>query len=467
MKWFLVLLMACVMQAGAFAATSAAKDAAGKMAVAHIEMTPKPFQDVYSNDAVITLFSMHGSNTLGESLTPNLAKRYLHEKGVKNLRIQSLPNNNEKVVKGDWLPQGKTIQIHIAAHGSSTGFKGLMDGDASIWASSRPVKDREVQQLQGSVNLRGSHSEHVVAIDGLAIVVHPQNPINQLNKKQLARIFSGDAKSWSEFGGKDQAIHLYARDDKSGTWDSFKNMVLDKTSPLSKDAKRYESSESLVADVVSDPSAIGFIGLAFVGSSKLLAISDGQAAFKPSLLTVATEDYALSRRLFLYTKGESDNKYVREFIAFSQGLHGQKIVEKQGFISQNVAAMNTVLAKDLPAEYLSLVQGNQRLSVNFRFQAGSAKLDNKARKDIQRLVYFMQQQDKPKEIMLIGFGDRRKNAQRSKLLSKLRAMAVRRELARLGVYAKLSTGYGEFNPLASYQSRTGKIKNRRVEVWLR
>jgi len=113
------------------------------------------------------------------------------------------------------------------------------------------------------------------------------------------------------------------------------------------------------------------------------------------------------------------------------------------------------------------VQGNQRLSVNFRFKPGSAKLDNKASKDVQRLVHFIKQQKEPKELLLIGFGDKRKNAQRSKLLSKLRAMAVRRELARLGVYAKLSTGYGEFNPLASYESSSGKIKNRRVEVWLR
>jgi phosphate transport system substrate-binding protein len=467
MKWIVVFLIACVMQANAFSANYSTKDVAGQMAVEDILMIPQPMQNIYSNNAVITLFSMHGSNTLGESLTPNLAKRYLHDKGIKNVRIVSLAQSNEKVVTGDWLPQGKTVQIHIAAHGSSTGFKGIMSNDADIWASSRPVKTSEVERAHADADLRDGSSEHVVAIDGLAIVVHPQNPITQLNKAQLARVFSGDAKNWQEFGGKDQAIHLYARDENSGTWDSFKNMVLGKSSPLSPDAQRYESSEALVSKVVSDPGGIGFIGLAFVGASKLLAISDGQAAFKPSLLTVATEDYALSRRLFLYTKGESSNEYVREFIAFCQGVNGQEIVEKQGFISQNVAAMNTQLADDLPAEYLEIVQGNQRLSVNFRFQPGSAKLDNKASKDIQRLVYFIKQQKQPKEIILIGFGDRRKNAQRSKLLSKLRAMAVRRELARLGVYAKLSTGYGEFNPLASYQSRSGKIKNRRVEVWLR
>jgi len=466
MKVFVWLLMCCVISSTSFSDEKISKEKLGQLAMANILMKPTQL-NIVSNKSVITLFTMHGSNTLGESLTPNLAMAYLKAKGIKNLRVQPLAQANEKVVKGDWLPQGKTVQIHISAHGSSTGFKGLMSGDAQVWASSRPVKNKEIIQAKALTNLQEGGSEHVVAIDGLAMVVHPNNPINKLSKRQLALIFSGKVKNWQELGGFNQAIHLYARDENSGTWDSFKNMVLDKSNPLSNGAQRFESSEVLVNRVLTDPGAIGFIGLAFVGKSKLLAISDGEAAFKPSLLTVATEDYALSRRLFLYTAQQQGNPFVPEFIAFVQGIEGQDIVRHQGFISQNVAAMNTVLADNLPSEYLQIVQGNQRLSVNFRFKPGSAKLDNKASKDVQRLVHFIKQQKEPKELILIGFGDKRKNAQRSKLLSKLRAMAVRRELARLGVYAKLSTGYGEFNPLASYESSSGKIKNRRVEVWLR
>ena len=466
MKVFVWLLMCCVISSTSFSDEKISKEKLGQLAMANILMKPTQL-NIVSNKSVITLFTMHGSNTLGESLTPNLAMAYLKAKGIKNLRVQPLAQDNEKVVKGDWLPQGKTVQIHISAHGSSTGFKGLMSGDAQVWASSRPVKNKEIIQAKALTNLQEAGSEHVVAIDGLAMVVHPNNPINKLSKRQLALIFSGKVKNWQELGGFNQAIHLYARDENSGTWDSFKNMVLDKSNPLSNGAQRFESSEVLVNRVLTDPGAIGFIGLAFVGKSKLLAISDGEAAFKPSLLTVATEDYALSRRLFLYTAQQQGNPFVPEFIAFVQGIEGQDIVRHQGFISQNVAAMNTVLADNLPSEYLQIVQGNQRLSVNFRFKPGSAKLDNKASKDVQRLVHFIKQQKEPKELLLIGFGDKRKNAQRSKLLSKLRAMAVRRELARLGVYAKLSTGYGEFNPLASYESSSGKIKNRRVEVWLR
>ncbi|MEH6344005.1 MAG: phosphate ABC transporter substrate-binding/OmpA family protein [Bermanella sp.] len=438
-------------------------------ALSEITFSVAPLKNIKSPDPVTTLFTMHGSNTVGGRLAPNLAMDYLKQKGLINIRVQPLDKENEKVVVGDFSNMAKSVQIHISAHGSSTGFKGLMSGEADIWASSRKVKNIEVSKGRALTNLQAPGSEHVLAIDGLAIIVNPKNPISQLSKQQLSDIFSGKITNWAQIGGFNQGINLYARDNNSGTWDSFKNMVLGKKAPLSRTAKRFESSELLVENILIDTGAIGFIGLAFVDESKLLAISDGDTqAFKPSLLTVATEDYALSRRLYLYTDEDPTNPYVKEFVRFCQSIAGQAIAQKLGFISQNVEAMKTSLAKNLPIDYLQLVEGNERLSLNFRFQPGSAKLDNKAIKDIYRLAYFVHQQDSKQELLLIGFGDRRKNLKRSKLLSKLRAMAVRRELAKLGVFAKLSTGYGEFNPVASYSSnKSGQMKNRRVEVWVR
>ena len=469
MRTFFFFILSLCFNSMAYAIDHSEKALRLQNAMAEITFAVAPLKYIQSKDTVTTLFTMHGSNTVGGKLAPNLAMAYLKQKGLVNIRVQPLAKLNEKVVVGDFPNKGTSVQIHISAHGSSTGFKGLMSGDADIWASSRKVKDKEVTEARAMTNLQDSGSEHVLAIDGLAIIVHPKNPISQLSKQQLAGIFSGEITNWAQLGGLNQGINLYARDDNSGTWDSFKNMVLSKWAPLSETANRFESSEMLVGNVLKDTAAIGFIGLAFVGESKLLAISDGGAqSFKPSLLTVATEDYALARRLYLYTDDEPANPYVKEFISFSQSIAGQAIAQNVGFISQNVEAMNASLAKNLPIDYLQLVEGNKRLSLNFRFQPGSAKLDNKAIKDIYRLAYYVQEQGSDQELLLIGFGDRRKNLKRSKLLSKLRAMAVRRELAKLGVFAKLSTGYGEFNPVATYASNnSGQMKNRRVEVWVR
>lgn len=432
-----------------------------------ITAQPEPFEYLPGDEDTVTIFTMHGSNTVGGSLGPAMVKQYLKAKGAEGVEVIPLEEPNEKVIRGFVPDLGRFVQVRIEAHGSSTGFKGLIEGEAQIWAASRPAKNKEISEAKAKIDLTSPDSEHILGIDGLAIVVNASNPLDSLSKKQLRDIFSGAINNWSQIGGADQSINLYARDDKSGTWDSFKNMVLAKKAALADSAIRFESSEQLVKNVVMDQGGIGFVGMAFVGESKLLAISDGPAqAFKPSDLTVATEDYALSRRLFLYTKDEVNNEFVREFMSYAQGVEGQKVVKKEGFISQNVAAMNMGLGDDLPTDYIDLVKGAKRLSVNFRFQEGSAKLDNKALKDIQRLAYFMKKEGVDKKVLLIGFGDKRKNEQRSKLLSKLRAMAVRRELARLGIHPKATTGYGDFNPIASFEGAS-RIKNRRVEVWVR
>lgn len=463
----IVLFASCLFFALAHSSISTEQELRWTQALTSIDASPEPFTGLLGDASDVTLFTIHGSNTVGESLAPNMVMSYLKSKGAKNIRVQPLETVNEKLVVGELPKLGKRVQVAIAAHGSSTGFKSLINGNAEIWASSRPVKEKEVQGAMAFSNLLSPESEHILGIDGLAIVVNPTNPITQLSKEQLGLIYSGQISNWSELGGPNRAITLFARDDKSGTWDSFKNMVLGKRFQLSEQANRFESSENLVNNVLSHEGGIGFIGMAFVGKSKLLAISDGGAqAFKPTKLTVATEDYALSRRLFLYTHSAPNNHYVKEFLNFAQGIKGQVVVRKVGFISQNVESMNVGLADDLPSDYVDMVQGAKRLSINFRFKEGSAKLDNKALRDIQRLAYFIREQGVDAELLLIGFGDKRKNEQRSKLLSKLRAMAVRRELARLGIYPKETTGYGDFNPVASFEG-SSRVKNRRVEVWLR
>ena len=464
---FLGFFMSLLCAGLAYGSISAEQELRWEQAKTAINRVPVAFKSLPGGSLTHTLFTIHGSNTVGESLAPKMVMAYLEAKGAKNLRIVPLATPNEKLIQGDLPSLGKTVEVAIAAHGSSTGFKSLLNGDADIWASSRSVKDKEVSAAKDFSDLQEPESEHVLGIDGLAIVVNPRNNISQLRKKQLGLIYSGQVTNWSELGGPNVAISLFARDENSGTWDSFKNMVLGKRYQLSEAAQRFESSENLVRNVLQHEGGIGFIGMAFVGKSKLLAISDGPAqAFEPSQLTVATEDYALSRRLFFYTHAQPSSEYVKEFMSFAQGIYGQSIVRNEGFISQNVESMNASLAKDMPADYVEMVKGAKRLSVNFRFQEGSAQLDNKALKDIQRLAYYVREQMPNSKLLLIGFGDKRKNEHRSKLLSKLRAMAVKRELSRLGIYPQKTTGYGDFNPVASFEGAS-KVKNRRVEVWLR
>ncbi len=410
------------------------------------------------------LFTIQGSNTVGAKLAPAWAKAYLEAKGLENVVLLPGEKDNEYFVEGE--NAGERAYIAIYAHGSSTGFRGLKAGTADIAMSSRPIKAVENDTIDGGNDLTDFESEHVVAIDGLAVIVHPSNPISSLNKTQVAQVFSGEIRNWRQLGGPDLPIRVYARDNKSGTWDTFKNIVLAKTYTLSVSARRFESNDRLSERVSQDVQAIGFVGLASVLSSKPLAISDDEThAIFPAPIFVATEDYPLARRLFMYSVPDGGNYYSREFLRFVQTERGQKIVEKVGFVSQKPVAI-AVNHPDGPSEYTRVVRHGERLSVNFRFNIGSATLDNKAKHDVSRLVNFMQlPENKDKLVQLIGFGDAKSTEQRAILLSKLRALSVKSALHRLGVYTESVTGFGADLPVAS-SSGGLKHKNQRVEVWL-
>ena len=414
-----------------------------------------------------TILRIHGSNTVGAKLAPMLVAGLFEAKGLQSVRIAPAGKENEQRVTA-LDERGNTIQALVAAHGTGTGFAGLKDGAADLAAASRPIKQSEAQSLAALGDMRSAESEQVIAIDGLAVIVHPDNPVQSLSVEQVARLFSGEIANWRELGGANAAVELHARDDQSGTYDTFKELVLgSQGKTLATNATRYESNDALSLAVSRRSGAIGFVGLASVGKSKALAITDGDSQpMPPTTALVATEDYPLSRRLFLYADPQKQSKWTREFLTFVHSPAGQAIVEKTGYVAQAIAPIRLPAQAAMPAAYQQLAREAQRLTVNFRFAEGSAQLDNKAQRDVQRLIDYLNSHDKQMNAaVLVGFGDARNDPARTALLSKLRAMAVRRELARGGILVKEINGLGDQLPVAS-NSEAGRIKNRRVEVWV-
>ena len=411
---------------------------------------------------------IQGSNTIGANLGPALVSAMLAEQGLHDIHsVPVIPPNEHSIV--GTTAQGQQIRVDVAAHGSGTGFTALAAGLADLVASSRPIKDRELVDLEPLGDLKSPDAEQVIAIDGLAIILHPHNPLNQLNTEQLAQIFSGQISRWEQLGGTGGAIHLYARDDQSGTWETFKELVLNRNGqPLSSKAQRFESSEQLSDAVSHDPQAIGFIGLPYIREAKAVAIVDGASQpMLPLTSLIASEDYPLSRRLFLYLPPATNNPWAKALVAFTQSPQGQAIVGQNGFVAQSVQADNVMPGAHMPEQYQALTREAQRLSVNFRFEEGSASLDNKARQDLLRVVDYLSAHGKlDKQVTLVGFGDAKDDPQRAQLLSRLRAMAVRRELVKSGVVLREIRGYGAQMPVAANTEDEGRLKNRRVEVWV-
>ncbi|AKS09307.1 substrate-binding domain-containing protein [Pseudomonas trivialis] len=411
---------------------------------------------------------IQGSNTIGAALGPALVKGLMEHQGLQAVRIEPAQGANEQRVTGK-TRQGKTVSIEVAAHGSSTGFTALKKATADLAASSRPIKDSELVDLEPLGDLKSPDAEQVIAIDGLAIILNPRNPLNALNTEQLAQVFNGEISTWEALGGIGGPIHLYARDDQSGTYDTFKELVLRlRGKPLAAGAKRFESSEQLSDAVSQDPQGIGFIGLPYVRQAKAVAIVDGDSQpMLPLNSLIATEDYPLSRRLFFYLPPSGHNPWAKALVDFTQSSKGQAIVAANGFIAQQVQAIAVEPRASMPEDYQAIARDAQRLTVNFRFEEGSASLDNKARQDLQRVVAYLKSHNKlDKQVTLVGFGDAKNDPQRAALLSKLRAMAVRRELVKNGVVLRDIRGFGAQMPVAANTADEGRIKNRRVEVWV-
>lgn len=409
---------------------------------------------------------LHGSNTIGGKLAPALAEAFLRKEGAANVRTTNGDKPDEAKVSGLLPGNSSPTIIEISSHGSATAFADLIGKAADVGLSSRRIEPAETQKLAPLGDMTSPSSEHILGLDGIAVIVNRNNTIDALTREQVAKIFSGEITNWSQVQGPNAPIKVYARDDKSGTFDSFKSLVLEKSNLIS-NAVRFEDSVALSDAVAGDSNGIGFIGLPYIRDAKAIAISEGNAPpLMPNALTVSTEDYILSRRLYLYTPAHSTNIWVGKFLEFALSNAGQQIVGENGFVAQTVKSESTAVAANAPGEYKRLTNGAERVSLDFRFRRGGKDLDNKARLDLDRVVSFVADlKFSGQNILLFGFAD--DGLGNDLEISRERAQLVAEQFKRRGIDPAVVTGFGSLIPVASSATDEGKEKNRRVELWLK
>lgn len=427
---------------------------------------PKPTKEV--------ILTLSGSNTIGAKLAPELAKAYLKKEFLVNdIKTEQGKEPVEVSIIGSKTSENKEYAIEIRAHGSTTAFTALEERKADIGMASRRIKNDEVIKLSSLGDMKSFSNEHILGLDGIAIIVNPSNPIEKLSVEQIRDIYSGKITDWSQAGGLKSPVTIYRRDDKSGTYDTFKHLVMDKDK-VSPNALAFEDSKELSAKVTNDPTAIGFIGLPYILNNKVVKVYKAKSiALKPNKLTVKTEDYLLSRRLYLYTPTSSSNQNIRKFIELALSKEGQDIVENSGLIGQTAEPIKpdlTLITKENiqpKSEYSRITQNAQQIPFNIRFNSGSFELDNKARRDVGRLVALMTKSEYAnKKIILIGFADNVGSSHTNIKLSKDRAESVKKDFTEEGINIYATYGLGQEFPVDSNDTEDGREKNRRVEIWL-
>ena len=172
--------------------------------------------------------------------------------------------------------------------------------------------------------------KHVIATDGITVIVNPKNPISKLTFDQLRGIYDGSISNWKEVGGEDKPIAVISRDSSSGTYKDFKDDVGFKE--YRADSLTQATTGGIVSEVTQNPNAIGYIGFAYVNKDvKVLSVDKGKGAVVPTPKTISSGEYPLSRTLQIYTVGEPSG-LIKEFSDFMLSQKGQEIVSKVGYV---------------------------------------------------------------------------------------------------------------------------------------
>jgi len=235
-----------------------------------------------------------------------------------------------------YMEKNPTEFIAVTGGGSGTGFSSLISGTCDIAMSSRNIKDKEIALAkQKGIN----PFEIKVALDGLAVVVNPKNPVSKLTIDQLAQIFTGKINNWKEVGGLDAKIVILSREVNSGTHVYFKEHVLRKGDPNSQEefaptALLLSSSQAIADEVANNPSAIGYYGMGYISPKQkpISVAKDEKTEYEaPTIENVVNGKYPISRPLLLYTNGQPQG-LIKKFVDFCLSPEGQDIVLKTDFV---------------------------------------------------------------------------------------------------------------------------------------
>lgn len=383
-----------------------------------------------------------GSDTIGGKLAPSLARVFRASR-----------------------PE---VTFEIDALGSSTAFTGLFDGSAQIGAASRPVNEKELNRAR-ELGLR--LNEAVIGYDGVAVIVHPTNPIASLSVAQLAELFTGSITNWRQLGGADSAVRLISRPSYSGTHAFFKERVVRRGNAKGSEefapwTEFIEENGAILDAVAGDPRAVSYVGLGWLGQKKVKALfvsaQSGEEPAEPTVANVRAGSYPLYRPLLMYVRDDAP-AIALEFLRFVLSSEGAALVQAEGFVPPDqTGAVPSFLT--MPRTPSAPGAAAEVVRIRFGFNSSRPRPE-----DHPRLVEVARKLSAGHHrATLVGHADGKGPAEINRRIALARATVVADELARLGAPrdAMRLESAGADAPVASNTSAAGRAENRRVDISL-
>jgi phosphate transport system substrate-binding protein len=229
----------------------------------------------------------------------------------------------------EYMKNNEDVVIQVSGGGSGTGIAALLNGTTDICEASRDMKEKEYKLA----NKAGIEPYRVsVALDGIAVYLHKDNPVTELSIADLKGIYTGVIKNWKEVGGPDRRIILYGRENNSGTYAFFKEHVLDKED-YAEETQTLPGTAAVVNAVARDEGGIGYGGIAWAKGVKYAAVRKDEktAAIEPSVETVSNGSYPISRDLYWFFNGKPTGE-LKKLLNWALSPAGQKLAEEIDYV---------------------------------------------------------------------------------------------------------------------------------------
>jgi phosphate transport system substrate-binding protein len=266
------------------------------------------------------------------------------EKSIVSVKGSDTMVNLSQKWAETFMKKNANASIQVTGGGSGTGIAALLNGTMDVANASRELKSKEYEKAK---ELGISPKEFKVALDGIAVIVHIENPIEVLTVEQLSNIFIGKITNWNQLGGNDSPITLYGRENSSGTYEFFKGEVLGKdergkTRDFATSTQVLQGTAALGEAVARDTKGVGYGGVGYFAARtdvKILKVKENADALaiapaengKVNYEAIWSGDYSISRYLYCYTNG-TPSKKIQDFMDFILSKEGQDLVRQMEYI---------------------------------------------------------------------------------------------------------------------------------------
>jgi phosphate transport system substrate-binding protein len=409
------------------------------------------------------LFRIAGTASLGDKLMPDLVSNWMRARGYGG--VSASEDGRVTTISGS--KSGKDWRVLIVSGSATGGFEALVGGRVESVMSLRQILPEEADRLSAMGDMTSADNEKVIGLAASLVLVNRANPMTNINGDTLGRILAGEVVDWADVVQDGEGkIAVKIEDLGADLATSPAGRLLgDRELPENVDKL---SGEDAVADAVGRDSAAIGIASKETGGTKALSLNERNArSVGPNAFDISTESYPFAKRVYIYVGSLASDPLSRDFAAYAMTPAGQEIVTRSGYTPLKLAPAKIVVPVGAPRDYQNFARDAERMNFDVRFHDGANELDSRGQEDLKRFAaYVANGQIDKRRIALLGFADNVGARATNMGLAQSRAETVGIELERLGVSPGIIRSYGDAMPVGANAEEQGRIRNRRVEVWL-